>query len=382
MKSDGGHSLPQNHPRTFIGDTMDNFAKLALEASGVDYSEFVASQESSATPEPEEREEKETGIEDEILSKLNPTSEEANSDEETEETEGQEDASAESEDEATESKEDAQVDYVYATGPKGRKKIKVDYSDKERIKRAYQKEVAADLYKVQRDSIKKENESLKETAQFFNKLDEAFVKSGPLGVIRSMKGGSEALEALIEEKIAEREAVAAMSPEEKRIWEKEQEAAHGNKEVERLRAQLEARDKADQERAEQAKVAEIEKLVTPAFERYRFQGKLNNEEHEYILDKMLWTQVEDELNDLPEEIPLTQAMVDSTYRNTAAKIRKMMSLQADTKVKKIVDNKKAKALASAQVAAKSKIVKKSQSDKLAEALQTGDFKSVVDLYFK
>lgn len=360
---------------------MDSFAKQALEASGLDYSDYVPSSE-PITEEPAaqvtEEETQATGIDESILSDLSSTSNEANVEEEAENTDSQEENS--SDEEAGASKK-GDVDYVYATGPKGRKKIKVDYSNKEVIKKAHQKAAAADLYRLQRDAAKKEAAELKELAEHFKKLDQAYEKESVLGVVKSMKGGQEALDALIEAKLAEREAVAAMSPEERRAWELEQETIHGNKEVQRLREQLEAREARDREREEQAKVAEVERLVTPAFDRYRFKGKLNNEEHEYILDKMLWTQVEDELNELPEEIPLTQALVDRAYRNNAAKIRKMMSLQAEKKVKKIVDKKKANALASTQVAASKKIQKKDAGQTIAEDLQKGNFNSLINKFF-
>lgn len=225
----------------------------------------------------------------------------------------------------------------------GRKTIKVDYSDREAIKKAYLKAAGMDKFRKERDSYKKELEEIKAgndaNLEDFRKLNEAFEKDGVKGLIKLLKADSE-LDTILEERAQEREYLANLTAEERAKLERQK----LNEEWEaKFNAEKEAREsivRRTQEQEEASAAKELQSLLAPSFERYRMQGKLGNPALENTLDNAIFTEARNRLQEIPEDVELTQAVVNKVFRTVAAEHSKGFSDHLKQTTKKVVEKKK------------------------------------------
>jgi hypothetical protein len=359
---------------------MPSFQEALLKGSGLSLEEFESDQ--GGTEESAQIEE--SSAEEETISEETSTDEDSGTSEgeESSEEEVEQDEQSEQDDpKAKASKEEDHVEYVYATGPKGRRKIKVDYSNKDMIKRAFQKAVAADLYRNERDSVKKTQSEWKEKVETFDRLNEVFGAKGAEGVVELL-AGSEGIEQLIQKKIEERERAAKMTPEEKRQAEVQREIEARESKAQKLERELEEIRQKMKDKEEQSQVKEMESLVYPAYERYNFSGRLGNEEHEYKLNRLMWQQAEEAIESLPEDTPLTKALVDKIYRESARDVQALIGERAKSVSKKAAVKRKVAATEAVQVAATKGMSPESRKDKLQRAMEGGDVRSAMSLFFR
>lgn len=348
-----------------------SFQEALLKESGLSLEEYEAEVPSVEDAAPVE----ETPSDEETISH------ETSSEEESEESDEQE--SSEEEEAQVQAKEDdvEDVEYVYATGPKGRKKIKVDYSNRDLVKRAFQKAVAADLYRHERDATKKTQDEWKEKVETFERLNEAFSSKGAEGVLELL-AGPEGVQTWLQQKIDERERLANMTPEEKRQLEVQQTIQEKETRAERLERELQEIRQRMEKQAEESRTKELESIVYPAYERYNFDGKLGNEQHEYRLNRLMWQQAEEAIEALPEDTPLTKALADRIYRDAARDVQSLIGERAKVITKKAAVKRKVAATEAAQTAATKGMSPQSKQSKLQKAMDTGDISSAMSLFFR
>lgn len=248
--------------------------------------------------------------------------------------------------------EEKDVEYVAVTDHTGkRKKIKVDYSDKNKIRKAFEMAGGMRKFQAERDSIKKEFEEFKETAgqkaSSFDKLEEIYQDEGFSGLVNFLEDDPQAFDRLVDEALELRNA----GPEAIAQHEQSLEAKRKSRAEQKRLAELESREKGLQEREEAMEEARLESQIHPAFDRYRFAGKLGDADQEYMLDEMVWNNALKKLEDYPEDVPLTQALIDKEFRNVANKVRKLVNVQAKKQTKKIIKETKKEAAENVQAKA-------------------------------
>lgn len=266
--------------------------------------------------------------------------------------------SAEASSESTESEDDQGDDpelskegeaekdheYVVVTDHTGkRKKLKVDYSDRDKIKKAFQMQAGARKWQAERDDLKKRWESAEPKVQSWDKLEEIYKEEGAAGLVNFLEDDPEAFTRLVDEDLARRNA----SPEElEQYRQKDEERARKKREEEFERKQ---RELAEKEEAIETQL--LESQIHPSFDRYRFAGKLGDADQENMLDEMVWNNALKRLEDYPEDVTLSQSMIDKEFRKVANSVRKLVNTQAKNQTKKIVKDKKSKAQERTQMAA-------------------------------
>jgi hypothetical protein len=277
------------------------------------------------------------------------------------------------------------VDYIMVTDEKGRRKIEIDFSDKEKLKKLASLAYGSNKWKVERDNLAKEVEKLKgevpkvnELQENWNVLESTYKKEGVEGLIDLLEGKRGAYKSHLDRALEKQRFLERASPEEIKLLQQQEASERLARELdEERKANMEFRKKFEAEK-EQAEIAALSGVVNPTFEKYRFAGKLGNAQDEQLFDEVLWTQMQKQLAPYEEQgVPLTRELVDSTLRNISTTLRKRMAAQTEKKVSKVIEQKKREAAESAQSAVKAAYKPQSETQKEAmDHIKGGDLKAL------
>ena len=288
--------------------------------------------------------------EESVVEKFNSWGEDSAS----EETEGQEQELSEDQADSTDSEEDlaaaeesSDIKELVVKGPNGRKKkLKIDYSDRDKIDRAFrlayegravwQKE--RDEARSELSSVKEERDSLKTD---WDKLESAYETGGIKGLVNLLEKNDSAYDKFLEQEMTRTQRFQDMTEDERAVYEKEQAIEQERARSEKLREEYEQKLKQIQEEQDKATTRSLESKIHPSFDRYRFRGTLGDEVAETEFDEMLWNRALSSLEKIADEdVELTSAMIDKEFRRVSQTIKKHLSTQVDNKLKKTISKKK------------------------------------------
>lgn len=278
------------------------------------------------------------------------------------------------------SKTSGEKEIITVTDETGRKRrVEIDYSNKEQIKRVYAQAAGMRKFQAERDkeiSTRREVESkLQQREQDWQTLDQAF-QQGKQALVDRLYGKG-AFEQLVEEEMQKREFLRTASPEQKRALEDRERLEMNSKELEKIRKENnEFKLKVEEER-NQAELRSVESQVNPVFEKYRFAARLGDAQDEHMFDTMLWNTSLERLKEYEEAgTPVTKELIEREFKTVASTIRKRISVQAEKRVTKVVEQKKQEATENVQARVKSGYSKSSEAQDLKKLLDSGDTGSI------
>lgn len=273
------------------------------------------------------------------------------------------------------------IEEIYVTAENGkRQKIVVNYADKESIKRAHQQAAGFRKFQAERDNLKKEYEALKGELEsikpHWSKLDETFQRQGPAAVLDLLMGQSNALDALVQQKL-ERENLRAKNADEAyRLDQLEKQAAE-RREREWQDAQHKKLLEGYEAKLQRAEEKETYALLTPAFMKHSVDGKLGDPIAESRINNAIWTQTLEALESLPEEA-ITPETVDREFRKVAASFTRGLQVAGKKVIKQqVTEQKKAVAQKVAARAANGMQQVNSESDLRKQLWSSGSSASVL-----
>jgi predicted Holliday junction resolvase-like endonuclease len=223
-------------------------------------------------------------------------------------------------------------------------------------------------FQAERDAAAKE---LNELKGHWSGLEQAFQESGIEGVINLIAGDKDAYKKQVESELAKREAYAKATPSQRQIMEEAAAKEAALKRAEQLEKKFKDLETSVNAKTVEAEQKALKSVVDPTFEKYRFSGKLGDADVEHHYDRALWTTVMDNLNELPEE-KITQEAIDSEFRKVSSTFRKAINTQADQKVKKTIETKKAHAQESAATKAMSGMSTNASVDDFRKNIRGGN----------
>lgn len=249
------------------------------------------------------------------------------------------------------------IEFIKVTDETGRKrKVKIDYTDRKSIANAFKQAAGMRKFQAERDKVKTEFADIQgkyqELNDVYGKLNSAWEEGGVKAVVNLLGGSEDAWEKAVAEDAAHKAYLENLTPNEKIKLEMEERERKYQSQLEAERKQRELFESKIAEKEEQAALQSLESKLYPAFDRYRFAGKLGDEVIEHQFDEAIWDKVSRRLAEYPDDVELTQAIVDKEFRTVANNFRKMVNIQTEKKVQKTIENKKVDASQRAQVAAK------------------------------
>lgn len=270
------------------------------------------------------------------------------------------------------------ISEINITDDKGKRKVKVDFSDKEKLTKFVQLAYGARKWQKERDDLQKQ---LDEKVQLWDKFEGAW-KQGYRGLINTLEGSNDAFDKFVEAEITRRQELEDMSPIERKALEVEERFKKQQFEADKLKSDYENKLKEITQKEQAAAQKELESRIHPAFERYRFSGKLGDSVAEHEFDTMLWERTLARLEGLPDDSKITQAIVDREFRSVSQMMSKHINAQAEKEVKKAMDKKKIVATQQVQAAAKRGVVKKQDKESVTASLRSGNIVDGLAEFFK
>lgn len=282
---------------------------------------------------------------------------------------------------ASDASNSAATEELTVTLENGRKaKILADYEDRSKIRKAY--EMAAGMRKFQaerdqeRQRAKTLDEELSTLKSTWDSLEDAYQNGGVEGVIDLLEGREGASKEYIAKRLEQERLKESMSPDERARLELEerleldrkalsQQERIRQKEMEELRAKLEEADE-----------KETRALITPAFERYRFKGKLGDEVAEHHFDQAVWMQALSNLEKL-DDSEITADVIDREFERVSSAFARAAKQQASKATKQAVETKKRQAKTQAAVSAMKGVNTESKEKDLMSRLWKGDSTNVL-----
>lgn len=240
-------------------------------------------------------------------------------------------------------------EYIYVSGPNGREKIKIDYSNKESIKKAFAAQAGMRKFQAERDSERAEKSKFAEKASNFDRLEKLWSEGGVEGLIKALD--PQALDKIVQERLDRAEKRRNASDDEIRLMDLEEREAARERENQKLREQVEKQLNESKQREEAAQFKQMESQLHPQFHKYSFTGKLGDPKVENRYNQFLWSQAVEGLSRYPEDQQLTPAMVEREFREVALDLKKAVAEQSQEIASKAITAKKVTARENAGVQA-------------------------------
>lgn len=262
-----------------------------------------------------------------------------------------------------------------------RKKVEVDYSNREQLKKAVLLANGARKWQAERDKAiesKKGVESeLSQIKQDWAALDEAFQR-GPDALFDLLSGKQGAFNEHLTKHQERQEFLRHASPEEVKALEAQERADKTARELEKIRKENADFRKQVTSEKEQAEERALESKIHPVFDKYRFADKLGDAQDEHLFDKMLWTTAMERLEQYETEgLSVTPELIDKEFRTVASTLRKRINVQAEKKAGKVVEQKKREATENVQAKVMSGYKTGGSAQEARDLMQKGDLTSIL-----
>lgn len=272
--------------------------------------------------------------------------------------------------------------HIYVTDESGRKKIKVDFSDKAKVKKAFEYAYGFRKMQAERDKsnayVKQIEPEYKELKQSWAAIDKAVQEGGLKGLVNLISGDEKAFDSLIEKEVGLRDWKKTATPSEIERYDAQEMAASEKRAREKLEKEFQGlRDNVAQTQSD-AQMKMLESKVNPAFDKWRFAGKLNNPTLEEMLDKSIWTTALDNLENARQKLGIAEhempaSMIDQEFRKVRSAFEKVSSVQAETKTSQIMQQKKAAAQEKVVAHASKAMAKQTDAEAFASQIRGGNF---------
>jgi len=278
------------------------------------------------------------------------------------------------------------LEEVLVKDARGRKKkLQINYEDKEAIKKQALLAHGARKWQHERDTAKKQYEDInpkyQELQAQFGKLEDAYASGGVQGLVDLLDGDG-AHDKYQQSLIERHETRKNASAEELARMDEREQSNKQSSAFEKLQQEMqELREQTEQSKNDAAFDA-VSALVTPAFDKFRFDGKLGDSVQEHRLDTMLWNEVSENLAAAEEAgTPITREAARREFRKVSSDIRKMITVQGERKAKKTIAKKKEEATAHAQKRVINGVQSNRSADALRAAVKGGDIGGILSNFW-
>lgn len=290
-------------------------------------------------------------------------------------------AEASSKPEAQKAQTSGDREVITVTDETGRKrKVEIDYSNKDAIKKAYSAAAGMRKFQAERDQALGSKKALEtevsELKTNWHQLEGAYQK-GKESLFDLLEGRPGAFKDYIKQQVDKAMFLRDASPEEVEAFNKKEEVDATRKELDKLRKDNEDFKKKVVEERETAELRSLESRVHPVFDKHRFADRLDSREDEQMFDEMLWNTALKRLEPYEKEgLDLSPEVIDREFRVVASSIRKRIGAQAEKRVNKVVEQKKQEATENVQARIKSNYTTDDDAKRLDKLLKSGDTGSI------
>lgn len=242
------------------------------------------------------------------------------------------------------------IEEVAVKGKDGkRRNIKVDFSDRDKLKKYVQKAANAVRLQSERDALQAQVTKLEESQSAMDNLQKIVNTDGFEGLIDHLNADNGGFQAWFDSKIMKHEARQHASEDELRFLDEQEAREKLQRKLDLIEQQnLDRENKMTQER-EKAELDRLASEVNPIYFKYVFDGKLGDSVAEQRYNKAMFREVTETLDQLKEEgVRITPQIIEKEFRAYAAPLLKGVNRKVRQNTKSAIDKKKAEATTHAQ----------------------------------
>ena len=253
------------------------------------------------------------------------------------------------------------VEEIVVKGKDGkRKNIKVDFSDRDRMKKYVQKAANAVRLQSERDALQSQVTKLSEAQSAMENLQSIVDTGGYEALIDTLNADNGGFKAWMEQKMGRHEQRLHASEDELARFDAEDKASELQRKLELFERQQAEREERIKTESTQAELNRLQSEVNPIYFKYTFDGKLGDSVAEQRHNKAMFREVMETVDSLSEEgIKITPAIIEREFRAYATPLLKGVNRRVRQNTSKAIDRKKAAATKNAQ-----QMVRKGQTDTL------------------
>lgn len=273
-------------------------------------------------------------------------------------------------------------------GPKGRKRtVKVDFSDIDKletyVRKAHDFQAGMRKFQQERDQSKTEltqaQQQIAELQQDFERLDK-LVESDPRALFQRLLGSEDRLQKFIDQEIQRREEWELMDPEDRYKVERDKWQTAASEREKQLQAKLDELASKVQQDKSQSELNSVKAMASAAISKHGFDGQLGNQDSEHLFNETLWKKVMSNLDHLPEDTEVTQAIIDREFRNVSKVLKQSLKLQTKAKTKEAMDKATEKAMSKAKAVASRGHRNKTVEEEFKQNIRSGNLTDAVKAF--
>lgn len=278
-------------------------------------------------------------------------------------------------------KQAADIEEIIISDEEGRKKVKVDWSDREKLKKYVQMAAGMRKFQAERDRLQAELKNsqprLQELESSWKAIEQAYQQEGIRGLVNLLSNRPDGYDQWITQEYQRRKERENASPAQIEKMDLEEKLATERRAREQLAKKVEDDMKRAEAEREQAAQKALEAKLHPAFDKYRFAGKLGDRAVEDQYDRAIWNLAISRLEEIPDTVELTSQLVEKEFRTVAMNFRKMINQQAEKKATAVVNQKKVAAQEKVATSAVNGMRNSGAADAFKSDIKKGDFTSAL-----
>lgn len=255
-----------------------------------------------------------------------------------------EETGAASEDALVEDSSNNDIEELFVTDEKGRRSVKVDFSDRDSIKQLIAKSYGMRKFQKERDEAKRvadeSRQKLTELQKFQEELQTAVDRDGIKGLVNLVLGQEDAYESHLQQQLERAKARDKASPEQLKQIEALERAEEMERKSEYMAKQLEQRQQREAQLQQEQETQSLQQMLNRPYAKHSFTGKLGDAELEDTYNEALWNLATSKLKQLPEDTELTDSLVEKTFKQVASTFNKAVTKQVKERTAKTTQRKK------------------------------------------
>lgn len=259
------------------------------------------------------------------------------------------------------------------------KKYKVDFSDKEQVRKYVRMAARMSKFQSERDQTKAQLSTIepeyKELKGLMDQMQQH--KDSPEALVKIFSGGKLDLDTIVRQRLERERLMAEATPEERAQMELKEQLAESRRQHDDLKRSVETQLKSATEQKRAAEKQSLQAQLTPVFHELSFDGKLGNPKAEAIMNGALWREALGRLQQYPENHQFSQAEVRKEFKAVRAELDSVAKSQAAKETKKVSTERKVKAKESAQLTATRGSEHSSLEQEVASKIKNGDLKGIL-----
>lgn len=263
---------------------------------------------------------------------------------------------------------------------KGRRKVEVDWSNRESIKKMIQMAHGARKWQAERDAArtesKKHSEELTKLRGAWDGIEKAFREKGEEGVLDLIGGREGYSQDWLNKRLERQKFLESASPAQLEQLKQAERLAELERSQVRLQKEKDEYEKRITEQREQAEMSKLESHLHPAFEEFRFDGQFDGDtaaEDEKMYDSLLWNEALGLLKPYEEQgMEISPALAKKAFRTVRQRLQKRLNLQAEKRVAAVTQQKKQESLENAQASTASAYRGADDNKSAVDQIRSGD----------